>query len=63
MFFAKVYAYVPRVNGICNDSEVVCNDQFGISLSRGSFDFSSGQYASYLLLMASVDPRSKVEPR
>jgi hypothetical protein len=42
----------------------MCNDQFGISLDRGSFVFASGQYASYILLfVAPIDPRSKVEPR
>jgi hypothetical protein len=45
----KVYAYVPRVNGICSDSGVLCNDEYGISLSRGSFVFASGQCASYIL--------------
>lgn len=45
----KVYAYVPRVNGICSDTGVQCNDQFGISLNRGSFVFASGQCASYIL--------------
>ena len=45
----KVYAYVPRVNGICSDSGVQCNDQFGISLNRGSLVFASGQCANYIL--------------
>lgn len=45
----KVYAYVPRVNGICSDTGVQCNDQFGISLNRGSFVFASGQCANYIL--------------
>ena len=45
----KVYAYVPRVNGICSDTGVQCNDQYGISLNRGSFVFASGQCASYIL--------------
>ncbi len=45
----KVYAYVPRVNGTCSDSGVECNDEYGISLNRGSFVFASGQCASYLL--------------
>jgi hypothetical protein len=44
----KVYAYVPRVNGICSDTGVQCNDQYGISLNRGSFVFASGQCASYI---------------
>ena len=45
----KVYAYVPRVNRICNDTGVQCNDQYGISLNRGSFGFLSGQCARYIL--------------
>jgi hypothetical protein len=53
----KVYAYVPRVNGICGDTGVLCNDQFGISLNRGSFVFASGQCAGYILLLGDpVDP-------
>ncbi|KAI0268712.1 hypothetical protein BC834DRAFT_650188 [Gloeopeniophorella convolvens] len=40
----EVYAYVPRPNNICNDPNVQCNDQFGISLSRGSFSFASGKW-------------------
>lgn len=47
--FGKVYAYVVRKNNICNESGVMCNDQFGISLNRGSFVFASGQCANYLL--------------
>jgi hypothetical protein len=42
----KVYAYVLRPNNICSESGVQCNDEFGISLDRGSFTFSSGMYAS-----------------
>ncbi|KAN0114057.1 polysaccharide lyase family 14 protein [Russula decolorans] len=61
----EVYAYVPRVNGICSDTGVQCNDQFGISLNRGSFVFASGQCAAIFVLhlVAVIDPRSKVESR
>ncbi len=45
----KVYAYVPRPNNICSDSGVQCNDQFGVSLDRGSFSFSGGQCVNYVL--------------
>lgn len=45
----KVYAYVPRDNNICNDPGLQCNDEFGISIDRGSFTFASGQYAIYIL--------------
>jgi hypothetical protein len=41
----------------------LCNDEYGISFDRGSYSFSSGQYATYTLLslVAAVD-QSKVEP-
>jgi hypothetical protein len=59
----KVYAYVPRDNGICSDKGVLCNDEFGISIDRGSFTFASGRCASYILRPVAVsDPRSKLEP-
>jgi len=39
-----VYAYIPTYEGFCRQSDVDCNDVYGISLSRGSFDFSAGGY-------------------
>ena len=45
----KVYAYVPRDNNICKDSGIQCNDEFGISINRGSFTFSGGQCVIYIL--------------
>jgi hypothetical protein len=53
----KVYAYVPRDNKICNTTGVVCNDDYGISIDRGSFTFASGQCAIYVFCpMAVSDP-------
>jgi len=46
---AKVYAYVPRDNNICKATGIQCNDEFGISINRGSFTFSSGQCVIYIL--------------
>ena len=45
----KVYDYVLRDNNVCNDPGLLCNDEFGISIDRGSFVFSSGQCAIYIL--------------
>jgi hypothetical protein len=44
----KVYAYVPRKNNICNDTGIQCNDDYGISVDRGSFTFVRGQCANSL---------------
>lgn len=52
----EVYAYVPRVNGICSDTGVQCNDQFGISLNRGSFVFASGQWNRVTMLVTLNSP-------
>ncbi|KAH9993953.1 hypothetical protein BJV77DRAFT_327605 [Russula vinacea] len=52
----EVYAYVPRVNGICSDTGVLCNDQFGISLNRGSFVFASGQWNRVTMLIRLNNP-------
>ncbi|KAI0305605.1 hypothetical protein B0F90DRAFT_1808822 [Multifurca ochricompacta] len=52
----EVYSYVPRPNNICGESGVQCNDQFGISLSRGSFTFSSGQWNRVTLLVRLNNP-------
>jgi len=52
----EVYAYVPRVNGICSDSGVLCNDEYGISLSRGSFVFASGQWNRITMLVRLNSP-------
>ena len=59
----EVYAYVPRDNNICSDKGLLCNDEFGISIDRGSFTFASGRYAIYIRdPVAPSDPQSKVEP-
>jgi len=52
----EVYAYVLRPNNICNSSGVQCNDQFGISLNRGSFAFSAGEWNRVTLLIRLNSP-------
>lgn len=38
----EVYAYIPTKNGICRDSDIDCNNDFGTSIGRGSFSFAFG---------------------
>ncbi|KAI9459086.1 polysaccharide lyase family 14 protein [Russula earlei] len=52
----EVYAYVPRDNNICNEDNVLCNDEFGISLDRGSFAFSSGKWNRVTMLVRLNSP-------
>ena len=40
---AVVYAYVPTPNGLCAAKDVICNNDFGTSFSRGSFGFLTGR--------------------
>lgn len=48
LILPEVYAYMPSPNGLCDESNVVCNADYGISISRGAFVFSSGQYIAPL---------------
>ncbi|KAI0063587.1 hypothetical protein BV25DRAFT_1824143 [Artomyces pyxidatus] len=52
----EVYAYIPRPNNICNAPNIQCNDQFGISMSRGSFTFQSGKWNHVTLLVRLNSP-------
>lgn len=52
----EVYAYIPTTNGLCSQSGVVCNSDFGISLQRGSFGFVSGQWSRVTLVVRLNNP-------
>jgi len=52
----EAYAYIPSVNNLCSEKNVICNDDFGISLSRGSFTFPSGQWSRVSLLVQLNSP-------
>lgn len=41
-FEMVVYAYIPTPNGLCKQSGIDCNDDFGISIKRGAFGFLAG---------------------
>ncbi|GAA5946534.1 hypothetical protein JCM3765_000284 [Sporobolomyces pararoseus] len=52
----EVYAYIPTYPGFCRQSDVACNDVYGISLSRGSFDFSAGGWTTITQLVSLNTP-------
>ncbi|KAJ7072314.1 polysaccharide lyase family 14 protein [Mycena amicta] len=53
----EAYTYTPTPNGICADKTVTCNsDDFGTSLSRGSFTFLSGQWNHVTMLVQLNNP-------
>ncbi|KAJ7346633.1 polysaccharide lyase family 14 protein [Mycena albidolilacea] len=52
----EAYAYIPSPNNLCSEKDVICNDDFGISLSRGSFSFKSGQWNHVSLLVQLNNP-------
>ncbi|KAJ7188249.1 polysaccharide lyase family 14 protein [Mycena filopes] len=52
----EVYAYIPSPDNLCNEKNVQCNDEFGISIARGSFTFSSGQWNHVTMLVQLNNP-------
>lgn len=52
-----MYAYIPKqVKNFCSDSNVICNSDYGTSLSRGSFTFQTGAWNQLWLLVVLNDP-------
>ncbi|GAA5998428.1 hypothetical protein JCM5350_000687 [Sporobolomyces pararoseus] len=52
----EVYAYIPTYPSFCRQSDVACNDVYGISLSRGSFGFSVGGWTTITQLVSLNTP-------
>ncbi|THV05031.1 polysaccharide lyase family 14 protein [Dendrothele bispora CBS 962.96] len=52
----EAYAYIPSPNGLCSERSIICNSDFGISISRGAFSFTSGQWNRITLLVQLNDP-------
>ncbi|KAI0661228.1 hypothetical protein C8Q70DRAFT_1052329 [Cubamyces menziesii] len=53
----EVYAYIPTPNGICSNSNFLCNDDgFGTSIDRGSFSFAAGQWNRVTLIVRLNQP-------
>ncbi|KAJ7647322.1 polysaccharide lyase family 14 protein [Roridomyces roridus] len=52
----EVYAYIPDSNNLCKDKNIICNSDFGDSISRGSFTLSAGQWNHVTLLVQMNNP-------
>ncbi|KZT26745.1 polysaccharide lyase family 14 protein [Neolentinus lepideus HHB14362 ss-1] len=52
----EIYAYIPTSNGICKDSNIICNSDFGTSIGRGEFSFASGQWNRITLIVQLNNP-------
>ncbi|KAE9411479.1 hypothetical protein BT96DRAFT_1011285 [Gymnopus androsaceus JB14] len=52
----EVYAYIPATSSFCQDANIICNPDFGTSISRGSFTFVSGGWNLITLLVQLNDP-------
>ncbi|GAA5909701.1 uncharacterized protein JCM6883_004604 [Sporobolomyces salmoneus] len=52
----EVYSYNPTYPKFCRQSDVICNSEYGISLSRGSFDFKPGEWTTVTQLVALNTP-------
>ena len=48
-----VYAYVPTTQpNFCSSSNIICNSDYGTSMARGSFSFTTGQWQTIWLMVA-----------
>ncbi|CAK5281531.1 unnamed protein product [Mycena citricolor] len=56
MWRPNVYAYIPEPNNLCSEKSITCNSDFGISISRGSFTFTSGAWNQVTLLVQLNNP-------
>ncbi|KAK7472574.1 hypothetical protein VKT23_000688 [Stygiomarasmius scandens] len=53
---AEAYAYIPTPNDLCSERNIVCNSDFGISISRGAFGFVAGRWNRITILVQLNDP-------
>ncbi|KAJ9124713.1 hypothetical protein QFC24_003080 [Naganishia onofrii] len=55
----EVYAYLPeKVNNFCNQPNVICDPEYGISLGRGQFTFQRGAWNDLALFVQLNNPPS-----
>ncbi|KAJ7579258.1 hypothetical protein C8J56DRAFT_965242 [Mycena floridula] len=52
----EVYAYIPTPNNLCDQKSIICNDDFGVSISRGAFTFVPGVWNQITLLVQMNSP-------
>jgi len=54
----EIYAYIPETDALCSEKKIICNSDFGISMSRGNFTFVAGQWNTITILVQLNDPTS-----
>ncbi|KAF5370786.1 hypothetical protein D9758_001806 [Tetrapyrgos nigripes] len=54
----EVYAYIPSSNGLCHEQNIICNPDYGVSISREAFTFVGGQWNRITILVQLNDPVS-----
>ncbi|KAL1696354.1 polysaccharide lyase family 14 protein [Schizophyllum commune] len=52
----EVYAYMPTTQALCDEDEITCNDDYGVSIARGSFGFVAGKWNRIALLVQLNNP-------
>ncbi|KAG5643160.1 hypothetical protein DXG03_001490 [Asterophora parasitica] len=52
----EVYAYIPTPNNLCSTEGITCNPDYGISVQRGAFGFTSGQWNRVTILVRLNNP-------
>lgn len=52
----EVYAYIPTPNNFCSEKDITCNSDFGISIDRGAFGFTNGQWVRVTMIVRLNDP-------
>ncbi|KAF4598635.1 hypothetical protein EYR38_007041 [Pleurotus pulmonarius] len=52
----EAYLYIPKPNGLCDERSISCNDDFGISVSRGSFVLTPAQWYRITMLVQVNNP-------
>ncbi|GAA6051000.1 hypothetical protein JCM3770_005363 [Rhodotorula araucariae] len=52
----EVYAYIPTYDGFCGQSDISCNDEYGTSLSRGTWRFPRGGWTTITQLVSLNTP-------
>ncbi|KAF8885416.1 polysaccharide lyase family 14 protein [Mucidula mucida] len=53
---AEAYAYIPTPNNLCDEASIICNSDYGVSVSRGAFSFASGEWNTVTLLIQLNNP-------
>ncbi|KAJ3755238.1 hypothetical protein EV360DRAFT_50076 [Lentinula raphanica] len=52
----EVYAYIPTTSSFCQEKDIICNSDFGVSISRGAFTFTAGEWNHVTLFVQMNSP-------